>query len=605
MTWIFRFCSARNPRAFVGREIALAFLGVCCLVATGCQDADPASTSSVARVARAAPASAEPAIGPRFSLTDVTAQSGIDFTYRGGAEAGLFTILQGNGGGCGVLDFDGDGKLDLFFAGGGGFGEGPTIQGRASGCFRNLGNGQFREVTLSACLPTPSFYTHGCCGGDFDNDGFIDLAVYGYGGVQLLRNQGDGTWQETVDQAGVTPPFWASGGAWGDMNGDGNLDLFLCNYVDWSFSNNPICESQHSTDRDICGPGKFNGLPDQLYLSQGDGTFRDVSSEWGLMPGGMGMAATIADVDGDLLPDVYVANDRTANFLYLNEGGERLREVGVGSGVALDEEGKANGSMGIEVFDFNGDQLFDLFVSNFERENCALYQSQGSGLFLHMGQRAGISTMGTLNVCWGVAATDLDLDGDQDLVISNGHVFVNSGMSPRRQLPVVLENDREKNVFRTSKFPSQSYCGSPHMGRGLALGDLDGDGDQDLVFSNIDEPVALVRNDSVGQGDWLCVKLIGRASNRDGVGAQLVLHASSGDQIRQVKGGGSYCSQSDLRQHWGLPPGAQATGLTIRWPSGVVQRIEAPEHGRVHYIIEPLPDDGGANPPGEARGNQS
>jgi hypothetical protein len=293
-------------------------------------------------------------------------------------------------------------------------------------------------------------------------------------------------------------------------------------------------------------------------------------------------------LDGDL--DIYVANDTTDNFLYVNEGGGRFEEQGVIRGVARDDLGVANGSMGVDVCDFNRDGRPDLWAANYERESFALYRNEGAGQFLHVSQSTGITALGGMYVGFGSVFVDLDGDGDEDVLIANGHVIKYPRAAPIRQTPLILIND--KGRFRRPKSSPADFWASPRMGRGVAVGDLDGDLRPDAVFSHMNEPAALLRNrtDRGNLHYWL--KLIGRQSNRDAVGAHVVLHTSAGDLLRQVKGGGSYLSQSELALHWGIPAGCEVHGATVVWPSGQRQEVLPGGRGGRLVVLEPLSGPG-------------
>ncbi|MGC1273694.1 MAG: CRTAC1 family protein [Planctomycetaceae bacterium] len=518
-------------------------------------------------------------------LHDVTERSGVDAVYHNGREANESTILESLGGGVGLFDYDRDGRLDLFFPGGGSFGSDQSITGLPSSLWRCRGDLAFEEVASTAHIASARYYTHGCALADVDNDGFCDVLVTGYGGLQLFRNQGDGTFVESAAAAGLTDDLWSSSAAWGDFDDDGNLDVYVAHYVNWSFENHPFCESRSAGVRDVCGPREFEPLDDVVYFSNGDGTFRDASDEAGLVPGGKGLGAMTADVDVDGDLDVYVANDTTPNFLYLNRGDGVFDESGLISGTALDDRGVPNGSMGIAVLDFDGDLRPDLWVANYENETFALYRNDGDAGFAHVSERTGVSVLGGLFVGFGTVATDLDLDGDEDLMVTNGHVMYHSTILPGPQQPLVLRN-RGNSRFARVTFPSDSYIAQEHWGRGVAAGDLDRDGVADFVFSNVNEPAAVLINATEARGRPFAARLVGTRSNRDGIGARLVLDTTAGKFFRTVCGGGSYLSQSDYAQFWGLPPEAEPRELTITWPSGLVQKIDGATLKRDADLVE-------------------
>jgi hypothetical protein len=515
-------------------------------------------------------------------------EAGVAFAYRNGEEAGLCSILESLGGGVGVFDYDRDGLMDLCLPGGGTLSAEKRIAALPAGLFRNLGGFRFAPVAEPSGLGAPKYYSHGAAIGDFDNDGFSDVLITGYGGVQFFQNQGDGTFRETAQACGLTCDRWSSSAAWGDLNGDGNLDVYIANYVNWTFENDPLCTSREG-QREICSPKAFEPLADHVFYNNGDGAFRDAFEEAGLRSDGKGLGVVLADMENDGDLDVYVANDTTPNFLYLNDGNGRLREDGLLRGVALDDRGVNTGSMGVDVCDYNRDGLLDLWVANFEDETFALYRNEGQGFFLHVSKPVGVTARGQLFVGFGTVCADFDRDGDEDFVVANGHVIKYPTGAPRRQLPLYLEN--EGGRFRRLTPAAPDYFGVDHEGRGLATGDLDNDGDLDLAFSNLNDPVALLRNET-RSGSWLAVQLIGRGANRDGVGAWLTLQTSSGKIFRQMKGGGSYLSSNDPRVYFGIEDGVRVEKLIIRWPNGNVQTIPQPKLNGLTTIVEPLPDQG-------------
>ncbi len=552
------------------------------VVVAGCE-----SKPAVTAPARPAAVPLNTSSSEHVQLQDVTAASQLSFVYCNGEEAGESTILESLGGGVGLCDYDLDGQLDLFFPGGGSLGPGQKIQGKMPGLFRRI-DVRFDDVSRRAGLAEAQpFYSHGCTIGDYDNDGFSDILVTGYGGVQLWHNQGDGCFLEVAYKSGIRDDSWSTSAGWGDLNGDGDLDLYVVHYVNWSFANHPYCPGTREGQRDICPPGRYEPLPDLVLLNGGDGSFRDASQEVGLRTDGKGLGVLLADIemDGDL--DIYIANDTTDNFLYLNDGSGRFDEQGVIRGVARDDLGVANGSMGVDACDYNRDGLLDLWAANYERESFALYRNEGGGQFLHVSQSTGLTALGGMYVGFGTAFTDLDADGDEDVLIANGHVIKYLRSAPIQQTPLLLVN--EKDRFRKARYLPADFFSTPRRGRGLAVGDLDGDLRPDAVFSHINEPPVLLCNRTENQHRHFCLKLIGRQCNRDAVGASVVLQTSAGNLLRQVKGGGSYLSQSELTLHFGLPAGCEVLGATVRWPGGERQKLTASElDGRLILVQPPL-----------------
>jgi hypothetical protein len=539
---------------------------------------------------------------------DMTAGSGVDFTYHNGEEAGHYAILESLGGGVALLDYDGDGLLDIFLTGGGYF-DGPEkmqIKGHPCKLYKNLGNWKFRDVTQEVGLDRIAFYTHGAAVADYDNDGWPDLFVTGWGGVALFHNEMDGKggrhFVDVTQKGGLTEPLWSTSAAWADLDGDGYPDLYVCQYVNWSLDkNNPVCGGYASSiRRDICPPKTFMGLAHQLYHNNADGTFTNVSKEAGLRPSltdrdkadaGKGLGVVIADMDGDGKPDIYVANDTVDNFLYLNKstlGKLLFDEVGLPTGVARDDRGIPNGSKGLDVGDYDGSGKPSLWVTNYEYEMHALYRNLGGGMFLFSTPASGIASIGQTFVGWGTGFLDLDGDGWEDLVIANGHVirhpFGASGrpVSPR-QRPVLLRNNG-KGRFVDITPQGGVYFRSKHLGRGLVIGDLDNDGHPDLVISHLNEPVVLLRNQLDVRQHWLGVELRGK-NGRDVTGARVVVQLGERKLTRFAKGGDSYLSSGDRRLLFGLGQADHIKRLTVFWPWGEDQQWTGKELGVDHYAI--------------------
>ena len=555
-----------------------------CRPAASRQDAAPPSPP-VGQEARRDD-SAEPTTAAWF--VDVAGQAGVSFVPRNGQEAGHCSILETLGVGVALFDYDRDGQWDLFVPGGGQFGPNREIRGLRPALFRHDGEWHFREVTEPARVQAAPFYSHGAYAGDFDGDGFPDLLITGYHGLLLYHNQGDGTFVEVARQAGLISNAWSTSAAWGDMNGDGYLDLYLVHYVDWSFDKDPFCGPSPQR-RDVCSPTEFNAVPHRFFLGNGDGTFRDASGEVGLVEGGKGLGVVAADFNLDGHLGYYITNDTTPNLLYRNDGQGHLSEIGLISGAALSDTAMADGSMGVDLGDFNLDGKPDLWVANFEDQTFALYRNEGDFVFQHVSALTGISRTRGVYVGFGTVFFDFDLDGDEDLFVATGHVMYHPQNSSTRQHPLLFENLAGKEFVNVAS-RAGPYTQDVHVGRGVALGDLDDDGRPDLVVAHTNEPVALLRNESRTEGHWLRVRLIGTRSQRDAIGARVRIQTGSRNQIRQIKGGGSYLSSSDPRLMFGLGPARSVDMVVVDWPSGVTQTLRGVPADQTLTVVEPPQD---------------
>jgi hypothetical protein len=538
---------------------------------------------------------AEPAL-----FRDVTRDSGVNFTYRNGEEAGRFYILETLGGGVALIDYDGDGLLDIFLVGGGSF-EGTQVRGRPNRLYKNLGGLRFRDVTAEVGLDRPVFYGHGCAVADFNRDGHPDLLVTGFGRVALYRNEDDGKggrrFVEVTEKAGLRTDGWCTSAAWADLDGDGYPDLYICRYVDWSPERDKPCASADGKRRDICPPANFDAVPHLLYRNNGDGTFTDVSRAAGLRVTGAGknygkgLGVLAVDFNRDGRPELYVANDTTDKFLYLNRSKPRairLEEIGVSCGVARDNNGAANGSMGVAVGDYDRCGWPSIFVTNYEDELHALYRhgrrAEPLG-FDFSAQAAGLAALGTSYVGWGAGFFDLEDRGWEDLFIANGHAnFFPRGGGGRFQRPVLLHNEGDGRFTDISR-RGGPYFRREHNGRGVAFGDLDNDGRIDLVVSHLNEPVVLLRNEAGAGHHWLGVELAS-ADHRDLVGARVVLEVGGVRMARFHQGGGSYLSSGDRRHVFGLGAGTEAGRLTVYWPSGRVRHWDGLPIDRYTRLVE-------------------
>ncbi|MAQ91149.1 MAG: hypothetical protein CMM03_14930 [Rhodopirellula sp.] len=536
----------------------------------------------------------EPNSNLRFRLLE----SGPDFAYRNGEEAGHVTMLETLGGGIAIFDYDADGWMDLLCTGGGRFGadekEATKIHGYPPALYRNNGDLTFTDVTEQAGIARDDFYSHGALAQDYDNDGLCDVVITGYGGLLVFHNNGDGTFSETAEQLQLPTDLWSVGAAWGDIDNDGTLELYVAQYIDWTFANHPLCTgqaqnflSQKTVDqrRDICSPRDFAPLPDHLFKFNEEGILEDISTKAGITQAGKGLGVLMADMDLDGDLDIYVTNDTVSNFLWTNQGDGTFEETATLCGVGFDNTGNADGSMGIDLGDFNMDGLPDLFVTNFQNEQFALYKNIGNSLFQHVSSASGLLSFQSVYVGWGTTFIDADRDGDEDLFIANGHVKLYPNDSTIAQWPIALENI-EGRFAKVNKSVGE-YFTSAHKGRGMASGDLDNDGDLDLIYSHINQRCSVLINETENDNQWFSIKLIGQASNRAAVGARITLITNEGKQVRQIKGGGSYASSHDARTYFGIPAGQTLEQVLIHWPNGDQQTIESAQPNSAVTIIQP------------------
>jgi hypothetical protein len=501
---------------------------------------------------------------------------GIDFKYQNGEGLWLAAMIESNGGGVGWIDYDRDGRSDLFFPGGGQLNPDKTPVMVENGLFRNLPVKQkadlrFDNVAREAGTAQGVCYSYGAAVGDYDADGFSDLFISGYAGQQLLRNLGDGTFEDTTLLAGFHHQGWSSSATWFDLENDGDLDLYIAHYGVWSPALEKRCyNSKGEIDR--CTPADYVGEPDELWVNQGDGTFEDQSEAIKKFAyRGVGVVACDFDLDGDA--DLYVANDMEPNLLFDNIGGGKLHEIGAASGTSLGSRSIVDGSMGLAVGDFDGNLKPDLLVTNYQNEYCELYLNQGKQYFSLGTRSSGLMALGPSVVGWGTAFLDVDQDRDEDLVVIAGHTSQRPIRSTNLQKSYLLRNQSGKRLASIGESVGEFFR-TVHAGRGMAIGDLDGDGDIDFAVSMLEQPAEIVINDSPNLGNFLLIDLVGTRGDRDAIGAWIELDLVSEQRVKHQMGGGSYASTHSHTLHIGLGEIQNIRRLTVHWPAGQEQSFQ-------------------------------
>ena len=519
------------------------------------------------------------------TFTDVTEEAGISFEHHNG-RSGRKYLPETLGSGCAFFDYDNDGLPDIFLVNSKPWS--GDAEGITSKLYRNVGEGRFEDMTEPAGLAEP-MYGMGVAAADYDNDGFTDLYVTVLDGDRLFRNRGNGTFEDVTKSVGIENARFGTSAAWFDYDLDGHLDLLVANYVQWSIDKDLWCSMDGST-KTYCTPESYSGQPSVLYRNRGDGTFEDVSASAGVDdPTAKALGIAVFDYDSDGLPDIFQANDTQPNKLYRNEGDGTFSEHGVSAGIAYAEDGKARGAMGVDAADYDRSGRFHLLVGNFANEMLNLFHNEGNGLFVDEAPTSSIGRDSLLSLTFGAFFFDYDLDGHLDIFCANGHldeeIEIVQPAVKFAQAPQLFRNDG-RGRFEITSSESGPDLMEPLVGRGAAYADYDRDGDLDILITTNDGPAKLLRNDGGNANNYLRVQLEGSESNRSGLGTLLTLTSASGQQRQVVRGGSSYCSQSEVVATFGLGADAVIESLEAHWPSGQVDRLEGLEPNREIILSE-------------------
>ena len=538
------------------------------------------------------------AISSDVRFADVTKASGVSFTHRNSATSNKY-LVETMGGGVALLDYDNDGRLDIFLTNGAKIDD-PMAAGKLpdksdpaywNRLYHQNADGTFVDVTEKAHLTgmPQNRYGMGVAVGDYDNDGFDDLYVTNYGGNTLYHNNRDGTFTDVTSRAGVGASGWSASAGFFDYDNDGRLDLLVTRYVDWTFQNNRHCGETQPGNRSYCHPDNFEGMTNLLFHNNGDGTFADVSEKSGIARSiGKGLGVSFADYDNDGFTDVYIANDSVQCFLFRNNSDGTFSEVGLTAGVGFNEDGKTFAGMGVDFADYDNDGRPDIVVTDLSNERYMLFRQNADGSFREVTNLSGLGAATLSFSGWSTRFFDYDNDGWKDLFVAQGHVMdtIEKTAPNLRYLqpPLLLRNDGGRFV----RVDAGDVFQRSWAGRGAAFGDLDNDGDVDIVLSNVGQNAVVLRNDGGNRNNWIQITAKGTISNRDGIGSRVkVVSASGKSQYFTVSPAAGYLSASEKRITVGLGSDTSAALVEIRWPSGVVQRLENVKAGQTLTATEP------------------
>ncbi len=531
-----------------------------------------------------------------FHFVDVAAEAGITRVVHAG-RPGKDHLLDSAGSGLGWIDYDRDGDLDAYIVNGWKIDGSRIVERGRHALYANQGDGTFEDVTDRAGVGGEGNWGSGVAVADYDDDGWPDLLVTHFGPNILYRNRGDGTFENVAARAGIESPGWNTGASFLDADRDGDLDLYIAGYiqstVDEVLAARPTLDWK-GVDKVAFGPFGLKGARDHFFRSNGKGGFEEATAAAGLedraLAFGFGVRSSDLDGDGDL--DLYVANDSDANYLYRNDGQGMFQDVGLWSGAALDGHGAAQAGMGVAVGDVTGEGALDIFVTNFSEDFSTLYKGDGQGFFEDVSERSGVGPATYLALSWGTTMADLDNDGDRDIVVANGHIYPQVDRHPELkmsylQLMNLLENDGAGGFADVASRAGPGF-GAARSARGLAAGDYDNDGDVDLLVSVMDGPPVLLRNESA-RGSWLTVIPEVPPGQGTALGTRVTVHAGGRVQVAETNSGESYLSAGDPRLHFGLGSEKVAERVEVRWPDGSVTVKENVAPGQFFRVVKDSP----------------
>lgn len=512
------------------------------------------------------------ALPPEVRFTDITVPAGIKFVQNSG-KTGKKYLPETLGSGCAFLDADGDGWPDILLING----KDWTPRGRKTllALYRNNRNSTFTNITAGSGLDV-ELYGFGVAIGDYDNDGRDDVYITALEGDHLFHNEGGGKFRDVTKTSGIDNANFGTSAAWLDYDRDGKLDLFVANYVQWTVKGDLWC-SLDGTTKSYCTPESYKGTSCKLYHNLGNSKFEDVSQKAGIADStSKSLGVTVFDYNGDGWPDIFVSNDTQPNRLYRNNKDGTFSDEGMAAGVAYGEDGAARGAMGADSADYDHSGRPDLLVGNFSNQMLGLYHNEGTGLFVDEAPSSTVGRASLLSLAFGVFFFDYDLDGHPDIFAANGHIEDEIGrIQPKVQYkepPLLFRNLGQRKFADVSGSVGPDFH-RPIVARGAAYADIDHDGDLDILISTNNGPAYLLRNDGGNRNNWICIRTVGTKSNRDGIGAVVRVESSSGKQWGMIRSGSSYCSQSDLPLTFGLGKDTKVNGIDIEWPSGTKQHL--------------------------------